>query len=922
MSGDFSLLKYFKSFCEIKCKAATDCNLKQCGPFDDFEFVIYTNGKIESKSPLQGGDSDPVSILSSGTDCGKYIALDKTHDKDIFGFFEELSRYDKLIKELDSQLKSRATVNTRINEKIKGLQKFVTNQTILGKLKGLKKKVGKCIETGWIDELAKCDINLYEEFLKKVKIFQCQANVESMKELTEKELQGACKASPSIANCIFTKLYEDFSEWCKREGNVEWLDKNSELWQEVEKKVISEIKEISEPEIQEIKECGIRFNQKHVQTLSDAIKQNTVLNIVTNSSSRILQKLKTYQALNNLVPKNSLFICIKSLMNKNKEINKIWPCMWNNSLVVDCDSDCNMDQVIFKILELSADSNALDISDGNTLLALVNVLQKYQQKLILISPRQKNSVFREKLRDISYFEDNCNISDLDEKSRTQILERPVKFQGTEVSLSTLIGTDPPEIIKALLDSDAISILLSKEQELNVGRHLSGHCKHYVPRELRHQIYLQEKILKLTDYAFTFAVSGLRADELKKYKRAGEKICEIVYDETERIHTFKTVSDFSKTGLSTEMENMKAYNEAGQKVKPEEVRYIILGNKNLDSEFKEVKKLCRNVHWIHVEEGSFLWKDTKGNIDIIRRYIDNTKYETYDMKSAVEHDDRTMLLVAEAGMGKSTFLSNMEHEIKKWNPSVWVLRINLNEHTKEFEDIEFEQKCIDKCKKFLWSAAHSPEQDALKVTEKIFLQALEQTGKMVIILDGFDEISPDYSSNVEVLIKAVRDKTASKIWISSRSSYRHDLEDIVRKFAFTLQPFTQEDQIKFLEQYWSEGTKMSKQEKLQTFAKKLLKLCSEKISDKDGEFTRIPLQTMILGDAFVNEVKKYCCSGKFNLPKKFKLLSLFKKFTENKFVIYFLEKNQIDPSKPEAKKKQKELCREAHDRSLTVLDLSE
>jgi len=158
-----------------------------------------------------------------------------------------------------------------------------------------------------------------------------------------------------------------------------------------------------------------------------------------------------------------------------------------------------------------------------------------------------------------------------------------------------------------------------------------------------------------------------------------------------------------------------------------------------------EKLFRNVHWIHVEEGSVLWRDTNGNIDIIRRFNDNTKYQKYDMKSLMEHNDRTVILVAEPGMGKSTFLSNMAHEIKKCNPSVWVLRVILNEHTNVLEGINFDQDCIDKCKKFLWSAAHSAEQEDWKIEKELFLQALDQTGKMVVILDGFDEISPDYST---------------------------------------------------------------------------------------------------------------------------------------------------------------------------------
>ena len=64
ISGKYNLLKYFESYCEIKSKASTDHKLKQCGSFDDSEFVIYTNARLESKSPLQRADSEPISILS------------------------------------------------------------------------------------------------------------------------------------------------------------------------------------------------------------------------------------------------------------------------------------------------------------------------------------------------------------------------------------------------------------------------------------------------------------------------------------------------------------------------------------------------------------------------------------------------------------------------------------------------------------------------------------------------------------------------------------------------------------------------------------------------------------------------------------------------------------------------------------------
>jgi hypothetical protein len=62
----------------------------------------------------------------------------------------------------------------------------------------------------------------------------------------------------------------------------------------------------------------------------------------------------------------------------------------------------------------------------------------------------------------------------------------------------------------------------------------------------------------------------------------------------------------------------------------------------------------------------------------------------------------------------------------------------------------------------------------------------------------------------MLIRANRDETDSKIWISSRFSYRQELED-VGNFAFILQPLISENQIQLLEQYWREVTEISNRE---------------------------------------------------------------------------------------------------------------
>jgi hypothetical protein len=140
------------------------------------------------------------------------------------------------------------------------------------------------------------------------------------------------------------------------------------------------------------------------------------------------------------------------------------------------------------------------------------------------------------------------VSDFDAEWQRQISEITVNFQGIDVALDTLVGTDRMECMKPLVDSDVISILLSNEHKLSLGRQLSDLPKYYVPRVLQHHIYLKDDILKLTQNKITFAVSGLHVDELTNYLPVGEKMYEFLYDEREKFilsSLFLIVYDWSQ-----------------------------------------------------------------------------------------------------------------------------------------------------------------------------------------------------------------------------------------------------------------------------------------------------------------------------------------------------------------------------------------
>ena len=105
---------------------------------------------------------------------------------------------------------------------------------------------------------------------------------------------------------------------------------------------------------------------------------------------------------------------------RRREIVKFWPCQWSGALVVDCDCDGNVADILLDILQES-------VGCKQGLETLVAVLQKYEQKVILISTGQHinlASSVQEKLGNINAaYEDNCVLSDLDEKQVNRFLQR-------------------------------------------------------------------------------------------------------------------------------------------------------------------------------------------------------------------------------------------------------------------------------------------------------------------------------------------------------------------------------------------------------------------------------------------------------------------------------------------------------------------
>jgi hypothetical protein len=111
--------------------------------------------------------------------------------------------------------------------------------------------------------------------------------------------------------------------------------------------------------------------------------------------------------------------------------------------------------------------------------------------------------------------------------------------------------------------------------------------------------------------------------------------------------------------------------------------------------------------------------------------------------------------------------------------------------------------------------------------------------------------------------------------------------------------------------------------LEIYAKHLIKKLTQSISDKDREFTGIPLQARMLAEAYDKEVKIFhqFAESMPNSDIQVDLLELYARFIERKYDIYKEEKLQITVSKVAAiQQREREIRQMSKDLQLLAFKL--
>lgn len=161
---------------------------------------------------------------------------------------------------------------------------------------------------------------------------------------------------------------------------------------------------------------------------------------------------------------------------------------------------------------------------------------------------------------------------------------------------------------------------------------------------------------------------------------------------------------------------------------------------------------------------------------------------------VAKSQRIILIFAQAGIGKSTELKVMARKLKSKFPLNWTVFMNLKvifkNEDKIVSDLSFEDTkdiAMFFCEKIL-----KVDNFEAEVFKHLF-----HAGRVIFLMDGFDEIRASCMQFVKHLMKAIENKTRNQLWITARPLMMFELKEFLNSTIFELKPFNDTSRRDFL-----------------------------------------------------------------------------------------------------------------------------
>lgn len=480
------------------------------------------------------------------------------------------------------------------------------------------------------------------------------------------------------------------------------------------------------------------------------------------------------------------------------------------------------------------------------------------KRVIIVSTKERyfsNNYCCPNHRSITNIDNNITLLDFNERTYSDFMNTPIEFQGTTLRL----GQISEDILKGLTE-DHILELTETGQPVVIGRKLDPVIEYYVHRTLGRRNTVQDSFLRNVGSHSVCAVIGTTVPEIQ-----------------EIVSTSCSVYEFNFIPSNSISVNPL---------------FIILDPEQAEQQYTEICEMFRDCKIICLERESGRWKWLKscGDIGGIKKFINPTE-SFYQIEDITSSSERAISIIGVPGNGKSTLVTQIARMMKAKHPTSWIIRINLSQQMEIFSNFEHIDKNI--ADMILKMATGS-----LKLSNFFLESCLKRDANVAILLDGFDEISPNYTSKGCELIKSLlENKSIFKVIVTSRPVTRSAVEEIMCTVSFELHVFNEGEKEIFFEKYLLNKLNFSKRNK--DILSKVKDFIGNIDSHIDTKFTAIPLHASILAEALSGDACKFYAQENQTSSNRINILELYESFFEKKITISLIEREGIDYTRPES-----------------------
>jgi hypothetical protein len=328
------------------------------------------------------------------------------------------------------------------------------------------------------------------------------------------------------------------------------------------------------------------------------------------------------------------------------------------------------------------------------------------------------------------------------------------------------------------------------------------------------------------------------------------------------------------------------------------------------EFDQQRQSSIPHHLLRRSGNQLEWIESTRELSIILEHIDESNPKSSSEDDLAKSQAQITIISDLAGMGKTSLFCKLAEALKEVQPYFWIYNFDLNDHSEALDE-------LTKIK------LHSPGEAVQFIAEKVmklksnfeknhFIGSCTETGKVILLFDGVDEIFSSYGEEVVELMKLLSQTKVRKIFISTRPECCERLEKEFLQIKHSLQPFSESDQKEYFLEFLKKTDKFKDtiEADLSEIVEAFLESMKRSISAKDYKHTGVPLVTKLVADYLGDRIPSISKTT-FNKTvdklktEKFSLWILYESFISKSFDIYFKDKCGMDMKKANNIRKCKE-----------------